>query len=55
MDDELAFAVRLTPLLYEKLHGNPRYIKRFLNDLHVRQSVASRRGISAARGAWHHG
>ncbi|WP_282090232.1 KAP family P-loop NTPase fold protein [Streptomyces tendae] len=46
MDDQLAFAARLTPLLYEKLHGNPRYIKRFLNDLHVRQSVASRRGIS---------
>lgn len=46
MDDELAFATRLTPLLYEKLKGNPRYIKRFLNDLHVRQSVASRRGIS---------
>lgn len=46
MDDELAFATRLTPLLYEKLKGNPRYIKRFLNDLHVRQSVASRRGIN---------
>ncbi len=45
MDDELAFATRLTPLLYEKLKGNPRYIKRFLNDLHVRQSIASRRGI----------
>lgn len=45
MEDELAFATRLTPLLYEKLHGNPRYIKRFLNDLHVRQSVALRRGI----------
>lgn len=45
MDDELAFATRLTPLLYEKLRGNPRYIKRFLNDLHVRQSIASRRGI----------
>lgn len=45
MDDELAFATRLTPLLYEKLQGNPRYIKRFLNDLHVRQSIASRRGI----------
>lgn len=50
MDDELAFAARLTPLLYEKLHGNPRYIKRFLNDLHVRQSVASRRGISLDAG-----
>lgn len=46
MDSQLAFAVRLTPLLYEKLRGNPRYIKRFLNDLHVRQAVASRRGIS---------
>lgn len=46
MDNELAFAVRLTPLLYEKLQGNPRYIKRFLNDLNVRQAVASRRGIS---------
>ena len=23
MEDELAFATRLTPLLYEKLHGNP--------------------------------
>lgn len=46
MEDQLAFATRLTPLLYEKLRGNPRYIKRFLNDLHVRQSVALRRGIS---------
>lgn len=46
LEDALAFATRLTPLLYEKLKGNPRYIKRFLNDLHVRQSVASRRGIS---------
>ena len=45
MQEELAFAARLTPLLYEKLRGNPRYIKRFLNDLHVRQSIASRRGI----------
>lgn len=46
IDDELAFATRLTPLLYEKLKGNPRYIKRFLNDLHVRQTIAARRGIS---------
>ena len=42
---ELTFAARLTPLLYEKLQGNPRRIKRFLNDLHVRRSVAERRGI----------
>ncbi|MFC9545847.1 P-loop NTPase fold protein [Streptomyces sp. NPDC056956] len=40
-----AFATRLTPLLYEKLRGNPRFIKRFLNDLYVRQAIAARRGI----------
>ena len=44
--EELLFAERLTPILYEKLRGNPRRIKRFLNDLHVRQSVATRRGIA---------
>lgn len=48
---DLATASRLTPLLYEKFRGNPRRIKRFLNDLHVRQSVASRRGISLASDA----
>ncbi|MGW3106672.1 KAP family P-loop NTPase fold protein [Streptomyces sp. NPDC001100] len=42
---ELAFASRMTPILYEKLHGSPRRIKRFLNDLRVRQSVADHRGI----------
>ena len=42
---ERAFAERLTPILYEKLRGNPRRIKRFLNDLRVRQSIAARRGI----------
>lgn len=42
---ELLFAARLTPILYEKLRGNPRRIKRFLNDLHVRQAIAARRGI----------
>ena len=31
--------------MYEKLRGNPRRIKRFLNDLRVRQSIATRRGI----------
>lgn len=44
--EEMAFSARITPLLYEKLHGNPRRIKRFLNDLYVRQSIASRRGIA---------
>lgn len=43
---ELAFASRLTPILYEKLHGNPRRVKRFLNDLRVRQTIALRRGIA---------
>ena len=42
----LVTAARLTPILYEKFHGNPRRIKRFLNDLNVRQSIASRRGFS---------
>ncbi|MFJ8957718.1 P-loop NTPase fold protein [Streptomyces sp. NPDC102381] len=42
---ELAFASRMTPILYEKLQGSPRRIKRFLNDLRVRQSVADHRGI----------
>lgn len=46
MRDQLAFASRLTPILYEKLHGNPRRIKRFLNDLRVRQAIAARRGIT---------
>jgi hypothetical protein len=44
--EEMAFAARLTPLLYEKLRGSPRRVKRFLNDLHVRQAIAQRRGIS---------
>ncbi|AZS46060.1 KAP family P-loop NTPase fold protein [Microbacterium oxydans] len=43
--DELVIASRLTPMLHEKMHGNPRRIKRFLNDLGVRQVVAQRRGI----------
>ncbi|NHI05765.1 KAP P-loop domain-containing protein [Streptomyces sp. KO7888] len=42
---EMAFASRMTPILYEKLQGSPRRIKRFLNDLRVRQSVAGHRGI----------
>lgn len=43
---EAATASRLTPILYEKFKGNPRRIKRFMNDLHIRQSVASKRGIA---------
>lgn len=46
LSEELAVASRLTPILYEKFRGNPRRIKRFLNDLNVRQSIAQRRGIT---------
>lgn len=46
--DHLITASRLTPILYEKFHGNPRRIKRFLNDLNVRQSIARRRGFTLA-------
>ncbi len=42
---EMQFAARLTPILYEKLLGSPRRVKRFLNDLNVRSSIARRRGI----------
>lgn len=42
---ELAFAHRMTTILYQKLAGNPRRIKRFLNDMNVRRSIAERRGI----------
>ena len=45
VQSELAFAHRLTSILYEKLAGNPRRIKRFLNDMNVRRSIAARRGI----------
>lgn len=45
MAAEMQFAARLTPILYEKLRGSPRRVKRFLNDLSVRSSIAERRGI----------
>lgn len=46
IQQELAFAHRLTTILYEKFMGNPRRIKRFLNDLNIRRSIAARRGIN---------
>ncbi|MGX7681523.1 KAP family P-loop NTPase fold protein [Jatrophihabitans sp. DSM 45814] len=45
LTEALTTAGRLTPILYEKFKGNPRRIKRFLNDLNVRLAVARRRGI----------
>lgn len=44
--EHLIAAARLTPILYEKFHGNPRRIKRFLNDLNVRRAISSRRGFA---------
>lgn len=38
-------AARIRPIIHEKTRGNPRRIKRFLNDLSVRLSIASKRGI----------
>lgn len=46
LTEQLAAASRLTPILYEKFRGNPRRIKRFLNDLNVRRSVSKQRGIT---------
>jgi hypothetical protein len=43
--DQLMMAEKLTPILYERFRGNPRRIKRFLNDISVRQSIATKRGI----------
>ena len=43
----LVTAGRLTPILYEKFKGNPRRIKRFLNDLYVRQSIARKKRYPA--------
>jgi hypothetical protein len=46
LGEHLITAARLTPILYEKFHGNPRRIKRFLNDLNVRRAISSRRGFT---------
>lgn len=43
--DQLVNAARIRPIIHEKTRGNPRRIKRFLNDLSVRLSIASKRGI----------
>lgn len=39
-------AARIRPIVHEKTKGNPRRIKRFLNDLSVRLNIAARRGIT---------
>ena len=42
---DLALAAELSPVLFERLQGNPRRLKRFLNALWVRADIATRRGI----------
>jgi predicted KAP-like P-loop ATPase len=43
--DDLQLAAMLAPVLYERLAGNPRRLKRFLNAYWLRSTVAGRRGI----------
>lgn len=39
-------ATRIKPIVHEKTRGNPRSIKRFVNDLTVRLGIADRRSIT---------
>jgi hypothetical protein len=42
---DLQLATMLAPVLYERLNGNPRRLKRFLNDYWIRATIAGRRSI----------
>lgn len=42
---DLQLATMLAPVLYERLDGNPRRLKRFLNDYWIRSTIAGRRHI----------
>lgn len=42
---DLQLAAMLAPVLYERVHGNPRRLKRFLNAYWMRDTVARRRNI----------
>jgi GTPase SAR1 family protein len=44
--DDLALAAELAPVLFQRLDGNPRRLKRFLNAFWVRSDIAGRRGIT---------
>lgn len=48
--EDLALAAELAPVLYERLDGNPRRLKRFLNAFWVRADIATRRGIELSPG-----
>src|SRR5271167_513616 len=43
--EDIALAGELAPVLFEKLDGNPRRLKRFLNAFWVRADIAGRRGV----------
>lgn len=43
---DLQLAAMLAPVLFERLNGNPRRLKRFLNAYWLRATVAGRRGIN---------
>jgi hypothetical protein len=43
--EDVALAGELAPVLFEKLDGNPRRLKRFLNAFWIRADIAARRGI----------
>jgi hypothetical protein len=42
---DVQLATMLAPVLYERLEGNPRRLKRFLNDYWIRATIAGRRHI----------
>lgn len=50
-DDHLVLAERLAPVLYEGMDGNPRRIKRFLNELWLRSVFAQARGVEVDHSA----
>lgn len=43
---DLQLAAMLAPILYERLGGNPRRLKRFLNSYWIRDTVARKRGVA---------
>lgn len=49
--EHLVLAERLAPVLYEGMDGNPRRIKRFLNELWLRSVFAQARGVEVDHSA----
>lgn len=49
--EHLVLAERLAPVLYEGMDGNPRRIKRFLNELWLRSVFAQSRGVDVDHSA----